>query len=284
MMAATWGTAGWVAAWRNTEWSVWVGLLLVAVPYAWGLIRLWRHAGVGRGISRRRAAAFGAGVLILFLALTSPLDTMADGLFAAHMTQHLLLIAVVPPLLVLGTPLTAFAWLHPIERALRPVTPMVRATARVATIPIVAFIMQTAVLWLWHLPRLYQAALRNDSIHAVEHAALLGTAMLVWWSALRPRGVRRNGYAIGVLLLLATAMQSGALGALFATARRPWYPLGSTAAARWGLTPLADQQLAGLIMWIPGGILYTVAACGLFLAWIGPMHPALVTGPEGQLP
>lgn len=271
MMAAAWSVAAWIAAWRATEWSVWLALALVAVPYAWGVQRLWHRAGTGRGIPVWRAASFAAGTVLLIVALASPLDTMADSLFAAHMTQHMLLIAGVPPLLILGAPLTAFAWLGPLQRLVQPLQPVLRRVARVATIPVWAFSAHTAVLWAWHAPPLYQAALLRPALHALEHATLFGTAMLLWWSALRPAGIRRVGYGIGVLTMLATAMQSGALGALLTMSRTPWYAIGSAGAAAWGLTPLADQQVAGLIMWIPGGLIYTLAACALFLAWFGPV-------------
>ncbi|HEY4320191.1 MAG TPA: cytochrome c oxidase assembly protein [Gemmatimonadales bacterium] len=270
-MATTWSTTAWVAAWRDTEWSIWLALAFVAVPYAWGITRLWRRAGAGRGIPVWRAALYAAGVVLLIVALASPLDTMADSLFAAHMTQHMLLIAVVPPLLILGAPLTALAWLGPLQRLLQPAQPFLHRVGRVATIPVWAFSAHAVVLWAWHAPPFYQAALLNPTLHAAEHATLFGTAMLLWWSALRPTGIRRVGYGIGVLTLLATAMQSGALGALLTVSRTPWYAIGSASATAWGLTPLADQQLAGLIMWIPGGLIYTLAACALFLAWFGPV-------------
>ncbi|HEY2416764.1 MAG TPA: cytochrome c oxidase assembly protein, partial [Steroidobacteraceae bacterium] len=190
---------------------------------------------------------------------------------AAHMTQHLLLIAAIPPLLIAGAPQIAWAWLGTGTFAQRLPQPVRDACRRVSA-PVPAFAAHTATLWGWHARVPYEAALRNPALHALEHATLLGTALLLWSAALRPSGVRRNGQAVGIILLLATAMQSGALGALLAMSRTTWYGIGSDAASAWGLTPLADQQLAGLIMWIPGGMLYTVAACGLFLAWIGPVH------------
>ncbi|HEX3928453.1 MAG TPA: cytochrome c oxidase assembly protein [Gemmatimonadales bacterium] len=266
MIAAWWTWSHWIAAWRATEASVWLVLVLTAAPYIWGLSRLWRRAGRGRGISGWRAVSYGTGVAVLALALASPLDLMADGIFAAHMTQHLLLIAAVPPLLIAGNPLIAFAWLGRIARWQRGVH-AVQRVGRTFTAPIVALLANTAALWAWHSPALYQLALRRPAVHAAEHASLLITALLVWYSAMRPQGRRRDGYAMGMLLMFATAMQSGALGALLVTARAPWYHAGSTAAATLGLTPLADQQLAGLIMWIPGGAIYTLAACALFFAW-----------------
>ncbi|MGH7584015.1 MAG: cytochrome c oxidase assembly protein [Gemmatimonadales bacterium] len=273
--------ARWFASWHATEWTVWLAVLLIALPYGSGVVRLWQRAGSGRGIARWRAGCYAAGVAALLLALASPLDTLADGLFAAHMIQHLLLIAVVPPLLIAGAPLTAWAWL-PVSRTwTRSLARMLTPAVEPVTRPVVAFAAHTATLWMWHLPGPYQLALRHDAVHVAEHATLLMTAWLVWWTALGPRARHRNGRALGMLVLLATAMQTGALGALFATSRTPWYQLGSSYAAAFHLTPLADQQLAGLLMWIPGGIIYTLAACGLFLAWFG--SPRRIPGAVAEL-
>jgi putative membrane protein len=274
-MTGIWTGAGWIAALRATELSVWLLLVAVLLPYAWGLAALWRSAGVGRGISVTRAASYLLGWLVLAFALASPLDTMSDQLFSAHMTQHLLLIAVIPPLLVAGAPSTAMAWAARRLVAGRHRHLTLRVSHGLAAIgvlftaPWVALGVHTAAMWTWHLPALYELALAHPWWHALEHACFLGTALLLWWSVMRPRGIRRNGYGVGVLVMLATAMQSGALGALFAASRTPWYAASYHDTAAWGLTPLADQQLGGLIMWVPGGTIYVLAACVLFLAWLG---------------
>ncbi len=273
-MTGVWTAAGWLTALRQTEWSVWLLLVAVLLPYAWGLVALWRRAGLGRGISLARAGSYLLGWLVLVFALASPLDTMSDALFSAHMTQHILLIAVIPPLLVAGAPPTAMAWAGRRLLAgrhgarLRRLIHGLAAIGAVLTTAWIALGVHTAAMWTWHLPALYELALAHPWWHALEHACFLGTALLLWWSVMRPRGVRRNGYGVGVLVMLATAMQSGALGALFAASRTPWYATSYHDTMAWGLTPLADQQLGGLIMWVPGGMIYVVAACVLFLAWL----------------
>jgi putative membrane protein len=284
-MARTWSVAGWLAAWQHTEWSVWLLLIAVAGPYAIGVSRVWRHAGIGRGISRAAVACYALGCIVLALAIASPLGTMADTLFSAHMSGHLLLVAVVPPMLISGAPSRAGAWLwRGFAATSTPTAKWTGAAMRaVGRIPVwLAWLIHTATLWAWHLPSLYQLALRDPLWHALEHGAFLATAVLLWWMVFHPRGVRRNGYAIGVLAMLATAMQSGALGALLASSHTAWYPLQDRDVAAWGLTPLADQQLAGLIMWVPGGVIYVVAACVLFLAWLKVPASSAAIAPAGR--
>lgn len=275
MIASVWRLSGWIAAWRDTPIGVWLLLAVLIVGYSIGLVKLWRHAGAGRGISISRAAAYCTGWLILLITLASPLDTLADGLFSIHMVQHLSLIAVVPPLLVAGEPWTAFAWTARGARWLRR-RRMLRATrvgARAIAAGWFAFLLHTAVVWTWHLPALFAAALAHPFWHGVEHASFLATALLLWWVAMRPAGNRRAGYGFGVLLMLGTAMQSGALGALLASSRRVWYSADPHLLAVAHLTALGDQQLAGLIMWVPGGMIYVIAGCALFLGWIRGVAP-----------
>ncbi|HEY3933955.1 MAG TPA: cytochrome c oxidase assembly protein [Gemmatimonadales bacterium] len=248
--------------------AVWITIVALVLPYGEGVRRLWRAAGTGRGIAWWRAGSFAAGAAILIATLSAPFDALADARFSVHMAEHLLMVAVIPPLVLLGSPEVAFAWTFRAVRWQRDRLPVAVRTGWLwATTPLVAWLAHTATLWLWHQPQWYQAALENAAVHAVEHLSLLGTAFLLWRCAIRPRGGRRAGAGIAVLLMLATAMQSGALGALLASSTRVWYPaqeltLGHAAA-------LADQQLAGLLMWIPGGLLYALAGCVFFYTWIG---------------
>ena len=117
-----------------------------------------------------------------------------------------------------------------------------------------------------HAPRLYDAALRSEALHALQHGTFLGTALLFWWALIHGHAARRR-YGLAVLYLFTTALHTTALGALLSLASGPLYPAyGSTQA--WGLSPLQDQQLAGLIMWVPGGLAYLIAALILMLAWL----------------
>jgi len=250
------------------------GCVFAAWLYGRGLRALWQHAGRCRGIRTWQAACFAGGLIILLLALVTPLDEIAAALFSAHMVQHLLLLLAAPPLLVLGQPLVAFAWGLPESsrhglRQLRYLHPL--------TAPAAAFVLHSVALWLWHAPRLYDLAVADAAVHVLEHSSFLGTAVLLWWALLCSG---RVGYGASVLYVFGLGLQSTALGALLTFAGGTWYTahLGTTAA--WGISPQEDQQLAGLIMWIPGGSIYLAAALGLFAAWLkesGTPDPAAHT-------
>jgi putative membrane protein len=239
------------------------GLALLALTYTRGLLALWGQAGYGHGIRPWQAAAFAGGLLVLLLALVSPLDALSGALFSAHMAQHMLLVLAAAPLLALGGPL-ALLWALP--RRLRRGLHRWRAYwSWLESLPI-AWAAYAAALWLWHLPALYQAGLRNEAVHALEHASLLGGAALFWWALLRPAG--RAWYGARVLAVFVFAIQSSFLGALLLASRAPWYASYAAQAQRWGVTPLEDQQLAGLIMMLPGDLVYLLAAAGLFALWL----------------
>jgi cytochrome c oxidase assembly factor CtaG len=252
-------------------WSSWtfapaviVGLALACWCYARGVRALWRAAGAGRGIPRWRVACFGGGVAATALALLSPIDAMGTALFAAHMTQHMLLVVVAAPLLVLGDAGTAALWALRIDarRAVgawwRPQR-VLRAVWETLRRPLVAFTLHVGALWLWHVPTLYDAALRHESVHVAEHATFFLTALLFWYPIADPHRRRRFGVGVATLYLFAAGLQCTLLGALITFASHPWYFAHYATTAPWGLTPLEDQQLAGLIMWIPAGLVYLVA-------------------------
>lgn len=263
------------SGWSLATWAMLPIAGSVAV-YGTGVGTLWRRSSVGAGISVARAAAFGAGMLALVIAVASPLDAMADDALAAHMIQHLLLILVAPPLLIAGLPQIAAAWAFPratvrsgaVLWGTSPARRLVSPVWQKLTTPWVAWLPHALVVWFWHLSAPYQLALRNEAVHGLEHVSFTLTAMLMWWTVASRWAVRRASLAGGILVLLFTAMQSGALGALMTLAPRPWYPLQFAHGNAWGLTPLEDQQLAGLLMWIPGGMIYLGAAAALFLAWM----------------
>jgi cytochrome c oxidase assembly factor CtaG len=212
------------------------------------------------------------GLLAVAAALVSPLDAAADHLLSAHMAQHLLLVVVAAPLLIVGSPVLAMSRVVP--DGWRRVTRRwgrwgsVGVARRTLTNPVASLFLVTAVLWAWHVPSLYEAAVENPFLHLVEHAAFLGTALLFWWVALQPSGPRRLSRGADVLYVLAGALQSGALGALLAFASSPIYPLYVYRTAVWGASPVTDQQLAGLLMWVPSFVVYLMAAGALFVAWL----------------
>lgn len=216
-------------------------------------------------------------MLALVVALISPLDGLSAALFSAHMAQHMLLILIAAPLLVLGEPGTALLWALPLggrrgvghwwqrRRGLRAFW---HGCSRLGA----AWAIAVATLWAWHAPALYQAALRSEPVHVLEHASFLLTSGLFWWTLLRRGAHGRVNYGAGIVAVFAMALQGGALGALMTFSTAPWYPAYAASAARYGLSPLDDQQLAGLIMWIPAGVAYLLAACALFVAWLNAVE------------
>lgn len=253
------------APWRPEAWVLCLLALALAL-YAAGVVRLWRQAGPGRGIARRQAAAFAGGWLALAAALVTPLDALGTRLFAAHMVQHELLMVVAAPLLVLGRPLAAWTWaLAPSQRRrIGAATrwPWLAAAWGGITRPVTAWTLHALALWAWHVPVLFEAALRHEAVHILQHTTFLGTALLFWWAVLGgdPRSPR-GGFALAYLFT--TMMHTGALGALLTFAPTAWYPAYGQAAGAFGLTPVEDQQLGGLIMWVPGGIAYVIAGLAL---------------------
>ncbi len=267
--------AAWAHAGRAPEphdlWTTWtiapaviVGLTLTCWLYARGVRALWLSAGVGRGLATWRVACFAGGVATLALALLSPIDGVASALFAVHMLQHMLLVVVAAPLLILGDVGTAMLWALGIA-ARRGVGTWWRGQRAVPAIwnvlrrPLVAFTLHVAALWLWHVPTFYDAALRRESVHVAEHASFFLTALLFWYPIADAHPRRRFGVGVATLYLFAAALQCTMLGALITMARHAWYFGHYATTAAWGLTPLEDQQLAGLVMWIPAGLVYVVA-------------------------
>jgi cytochrome c oxidase assembly factor CtaG len=245
--------------------------LISAGLYARGVHRLWSASDAGSGVQVWRVLSFAAGWLALVIALMSPLHALGSALFSAHMVQHELLISIAAPLLILGRPIIPFLWAFPREtrRSLGELarTDRLDELWTVLTTPSVAFALHAIALWTWHLPGPYQATLSSDLIHSLQHTSFILTALLFWWTIL---GANRGELARGraILYLFLTALQTGALGALLTFAPSLWYPAYAATTSRWGLSSLADQQLGGLIMWIPGSIAYLIAALVLFAEWL----------------
>ena len=249
-----------------------VPLLLSAGLYALGLSQLWRRAGVGRGVSVWAAASFVAGWLTTISALVSPLAWVSEILFSAHMTQHTLLMLVAAPLLTFGQPLLVWLWVVPpahresLTRAVRG--PRAVRVWRSVTDPLAVFLTQACALWVWHVPFLYEAALASPTIHAFEHLCLVVAGGLFWWAMVHGRYGRR-GYGVSVLYVFLTAVHSSVLGALLAVSAAPWYGQYRRQATLHRLNALADQQLAGLLMWVPAGAIFIMLGLALFAAWLG---------------
>jgi putative membrane protein len=219
--------------------------LLVAalVLYAVGVARLWRTAGLARGVCRANVACFAAGWLTLGFALLSPLHHLAEQRLWAHMVQHELLMVVAAPLFVLARPLEAWAWAS--RHAAVPFLAL-RKAFRNAWL---AWSVHAVAVLLWHIPSLFTAAVHEPWLHVAQHASFFGSALVFWWSILAPGAQALAGIASAFTTMLYT----GALGALMALSRTPWY-------AGYGLE---DQQLAGLVMWVPAGLAYPAAAAAV---------------------
>jgi putative membrane protein len=263
-----------------TVWLAWnpdplilVCLVALGWLYARGTRALWRSAGRGRGIRTWQVSAFFGGLIAVAIALISPLDAMADILFSAHMAQHLALMAIAAPLLAVGQPAVPLLW--SVSRTSRVtlgrLLQRLRPLSILASLPI-ALVLHSLALWLWHARALYEAALRNGAVHALEHMCLLGTGFLLWSAAFHQlvRGARAPGAA--VLSVFAFAAQSTGLGALITFSSQPWYTTYSAGA--WGLSAMDDQVLAGALMWVPAGMLYLCYALLLLGTWLRPTSPS----------
>jgi putative membrane protein len=239
-------------------------LLVAAALYAAGVARLWRHAGGGRGVTRRQVACFCGGWLSLVLALVSPLDALGSQLFSAHMVQHEILMLVSAPLMVLARPLAAWTWAFaPAQRVRIGHAVQARGWSAVwgfVTDPLAAWALHALALWVWHMPELFEAALESEAVHALQHASFLGTALLFWWAVIGRDTRSRRGSGAALAYLFTTMLHTGALGALLTLAPTPWYPHYAQTAVLFGIDPVEDQQLGGLVMWVPGSVAYIAAA------------------------
>jgi len=247
-----------------------ISLALTIVVYAIGVWRLWRFAGYGQGIRPIQALAFASGWLSLVVALSPPLDEWSDEWLAAHMVQHELLMVVAAPLIAYGAPIIGLLWAMP-SRVRRVAVTSVRRTGvsrvwNALTTPGCVFVLYGAALWIWHVPALYDYAVEHEGVHIVQHLCFFGTATLFWWGITHGRQ-GRVGYGAAVVYVFLTAVHGAVLGALLTVSPGVWYaPYLVTRPD--GLTPLEDQQLAGLLMWVPAGLAFAAGGLFLFAAWL----------------
>lgn len=259
-----------------SSWSLEPGVVAGLALTAWLYIRGRRRMKRGRRIEsdRRwpmRACAFAGGWLALFVALVSPLDALGSSLFAAHMTQHELLMVVAAPLIVLGRPMAPLLVALPaalrgeFSRARRSV--FGRSARRLLFSPLAAWMLHAAVLWIWHVPVLFEATLESGLVHTLQHMSFLLSA-LIFCEALIHGDEGRMGYGAAVIYLFTTAVHTSVLGALLTFSATVWYPVYETTARAWGLSPLEDQQVGGLVMWVPAGIVYTIGGVLMLGLWM----------------
>ncbi|HEU5002506.1 MAG TPA: cytochrome c oxidase assembly protein [Actinomycetota bacterium] len=248
------------------------GLVLAAVAYERGWTALRRLARPP--VTGRHAAAFGAGLGLLVVALVSPLDGLDATLLSAHMAQHLILLVAAPPLLLAGRPGLVLPRGLPLtgRRRLVVLSRRLHGPARWARNPLVVLVLVTATMWGWHLPGVYDAALAHPGLHAAEHAAFLGTALLFWRLVVDPAPRRKLGYAPAMLLTFGVMLQGAALGAAIALSPAVLYPAYGAGAAMWHVSALGDQQLAGALMWVPPGGLYLITIVALASRWFADVE------------
>lgn len=249
-----------------TEWnldpSILIGTVIVMGLYLYAVGLLRKPYKLIDGVEPRQVIFFWLGALVIFFALVSPLDEIGDKyLFSVHMVQHLLLTIVGPPLLLLGIPEVV---LKPLLRK-RFILPI----AKVLLNPFVAFFLFNADFWLWHIPTLYNATLTNQNIHILEHLTFIVFAVINWWPMFSPMSEDLPRLSIGgqILYIFFGGMPVVALGAGL-TFAPPLYAPYLQAPRIWGLSPATDQQLGGLIMWVPGNIILIVVVSILFIRWM----------------
>jgi cytochrome c oxidase assembly factor CtaG len=268
---------GVLGAWTSdSAWTadpfIFVPLYALAVLYHFGTCRLWRHAGFGRGTQFHQLSCFWAGWTILALALLSPLHFLSEHLLSAHMVEHELIMAIAAPLLVLSRPLGAVLWAFPAAwrrplafTIVQPLTPVLA----IFTLPAVATVLHSLVIWSWHVPAMFNAALASPWLHALQHASFLLSAVIFWWAMLN---IPRARLSISAAHLFATMIAMTALGALITLSPHVLYGVDQGRAEAYGLTGQGDQQLAGLIMWVPGCAIYAATAICLLGFWITARH------------
>ena len=240
--------------------------LLLYVP---GAAHLWVAAPGHRRRLPRYAAAFAVGWILLALALLPPLATISEETFSGHMLQHEVLMVAAAPLLVLGRPLAIWVWAFPANWRAAVASPTrsapVLASWAFLTAPLTATLLHAVAIWVWHAPPLFAAAQDDVWVHALQHSAFFFTALLFWNAVFGARHAAASGSSL--FWLFVTMLHTGALGVLLTFSAGLWFPEAPGAAA-WGLTTLEDQQLGGLIMWIPGGTVYVIAALALAARWL----------------
>ena len=250
-----------------------VSLAMLSILYTAGLVRLWGRAGASHGVSRGQPLAFAAAIVTLVIALLSPLDPASDELQSAHMIQHMLIMMVAAPLFILGAPALVMLWALPRANRQRVGQWLGRLGAwrppwYLLWQPVLLCALFALALWVWHLPALYEAALRSRPVHEVQHVSFFVVSALFWRVLLDPLSRLRMNVGAGVLYLFATSLHATFLGVFMALSPRVWYADYVPRTAAWNLTPLEDQQLAGLIMWMPACMLYALIAAVMFAFWV----------------
>lgn len=238
----------------SIHWSTVIGLVALGALYVFA----WRYERPGLA----EKVSFFAGLTIIFLSLNGPIHDLSDFyLFSAHMVQHLLLTLVVPPLLIAGT---RGGMLRPLleVRGIGPV-------ARWLTKPIICYALFNVVLALWHMPVFYNTAMADHNVHITQHLTMMITATLMWWPLMSPLPeLPRLSYPGQMLYCFLMVIPMSIVAMYIALADTVLYPAYAAAPRIWGISPLLDQHIGGLIMWIPGGLFFYAIMSVVFFKWV----------------
>ena len=250
-----------------------VPLAAILGAYLFGTWRLERRSKYPV-VRSGRTLLFAGGFLALALALVSPIDVYAGDLFFMHMIQHLLLMMVAAPLLLLASPMAVYLWALP-EAVRRRVgrtlsmSGVLRWILKGATVPVAAWLVYVVVIWVWHAPAAYNESLVSEGVHALEHLTMFGAAVLFWWPVIGPAPIRSHlAYPLRFLYLFLALFQNIVLGAILTFADAPVYSYYESTPDHWGVSADLDQQLGGILMWIPGAMMYFTALSILFFSWL----------------
>jgi putative membrane protein len=241
-----------------------IALGVVAYVHGRSIEAVRETAGGRRLLPQWRVCCFYSATLVLLIAVASPLEHASDESFSAHMLQHLLLLTIAPPLLVLSRPAITVA--HALGRPLRRLHAANACLGKVSRRQELAWLAFTLALWVWHAPPLYKAALQSPFVHLAEHACFVLAGLWLWSIVLNSRGAVRNVPA-NVLLVFGSMLQMSLLGALMTFSGTPWYE-GAYGSGLAGLTPVEDQHLAGVMMWIPTNFVLLAALVYTLLLWL----------------
>jgi len=248
------------------SWTSWhgdptlrAGLLLLAGLYLLGIGPIRRRYRLAAAVEPRQVALFFSGIALLFVALEGPLHDLSDHyLFSAHMLQHMFLTLFAPPLLLLGTP----GWL--LRPLIRP--PLVRRVARTLTGPLPALLLFNVLFTMSHFPVFYQKTLEDHNVHVAEHLLFLATAVITWWPLLSPLPeLPRLAYPLQLLYVFGQTFSGFLVGAFLTNTPRVLYPYYAAAPRVWGISPIDDQRLGGLLMWVAGGTFFLLVFSVVFL-------------------
>ena len=258
---------GVLAEWSLDPLAV-LAIAIAAAAYAWAVRRVNR-AHPGNRQPGYRSWLFGAGLASIGLALLSPIEAYEGTLFSVHMVQHMLLELLAAPLLLAGAPITL---------TLRVATPSVRRTllailqsraVHVISFPVVAWVLFAAVNWGWHFSALYDDALENQALHYLQHASFLGAALLFWWPVVgADPSPWRLPHPVRLLYLFLAMPQNSFLGVALMSASTVLYPHYVTNARDWGMAPIDDQALGGVIMWVVGDVAFLAAMLLVVVLWM----------------